>query len=183
MNCIICHRPLTAASSIARNVGPECAASYAARVEASGSTPARVEQLAALDVPQVNRWLRLASLAISAGRVRDARQFMAAAESAVPVVETAAPVAPPVIPCPAPASPVSREIVIRRDDRGRFVFCPPWKDAEFISDFKRRVGRPFRAWNDRANQWEIAPVDDQMAAYVADILRRHFAHYRVIVAE
>lgn len=180
MNCLICHRPLTAAASIARNVGPECAASYAARVEASGSTPARVEQLAALDVPQVNRWLRLASLAISAGRVRDARQFMAAAETAAGTVEASA---PPVIPCPAPASPVSREIVIRRDDRGRFVFCPPWKDQYFISDFKRRVGRPFRVWNDRANQWEVTPVDDQMAAYVADILRRHFAHYRVTIAE
>lgn len=180
MNCFICHRPLTAAASIARNVGPECAATYAARVEASGSTPARVEQLAALDAPQVNRWLRLASLAISACRVRDARQFLAAAESAVPIVETAA---PPVIPCPVPASPVSREIVIRRDDRGRFTFCPPWKDAEFISDFKRRVGRPFRTWNDRSNQWEVTPVDDQMAEYVAGIIRRHFAHYRVTIAE
>ena len=181
MPCLICHRPLTAAASIAAGIGPECAATYAARIEASGSTPARVEQLAALDRPQVNRWLRLARLAISAGRVRDARQFLAAAETASGTVEASAP--PPVLPRPAPASPVSREIVITCDDRGRLTFCPPWKDPYFISDFKRRVGRPFRAWNDRLNQWEVTPVDDGMAAYVADILRRHFAHHRVIVAE
>lgn len=175
MNCLICHRQLTAAASIARHVGPECAAVYAARVSASGSTPERLAELVALDAPPVNRWLRLFDLAISAGRVRDARQFAAAAEREA-AQAAPAPAAPA---APAPALPVPREIVIRRDERGRFVFCPPWKDQYFIADFKRRIGRPFRTWNASANQWEVTPLDAEMIPFIETILRRHFAGYHI----
>ena len=158
--CEICGRKLKAEKSVSDGVGPECASKFASRVASCGSSPARLDALDALGDAEVSRWTRVARRAAGRGCLRDARMFIDRAEreaaAVAPAVIEATPAAPA---APAPAPPVSQEIVIRRDDRGWFMFCPPWKDPYFISDFKRRVGRPFRAWNDRANQWEVTPVE------------------------
>ena len=78
--CEICGRKLKAEKSIADGVGPECAARYAQGVAAAGSSVVRIETLAGLNDAGVSRWLRVAKLAIGAGRSEEVQRFLEAAE-------------------------------------------------------------------------------------------------------
>ena len=78
--CQICRRELTNAESIARGIGPECAARYASGVASCGSSVERIDALALHDDAEINRWLHVAKLAIGRGRIGDARSFIAQAE-------------------------------------------------------------------------------------------------------
>lgn len=80
MKCQICKRTLTKPESIAAGIGPECAAKYATGVAAAGSSASRIQALTGLNDASVNRWLRVARLAIGAGRAGDVRRFLEAAE-------------------------------------------------------------------------------------------------------
>lgn len=91
MKCQICGRKLKADKSIAAGIGPECASKYANGIQAAGSSVARIEVLASTGDAGIDRWLHFAKRAISAGRIRDAKGFIEAAErSAVQPLEIAA---------------------------------------------------------------------------------------------
>ena len=114
MRCLICHKPLTAPESLALGIGPDCRARYAAFVAACGSSVERIEALALIGNAEVNRWLHFAQKAIGAGRRGDAREFLAAAEKAVP-----APIAAPVI-----VSAIEFDGLTGRSVRA--VYCDGW---------------------------------------------------------
>lgn len=180
MKCLICKKPLSNPESIALRVGPDCRAKFAALATAAGSSIERVEALTLSGNAEVARWADLAQKAIAAGRKRDAQDFLAAAEKAA---EKAGSDAEPPAPQPrkeAPAQPIAREIRIEKNGEA-VIFCPPWKDSEFLSDFKKRVHRSFRRWNYDAYRWELTPTDDQMVPFVAEILRRHFQGYKISI--
>jgi hypothetical protein len=80
MKCQICGRKLTARKSLNVGIGPECQQKYANGIQAAGSSVARIEVLASTDDARVTRWLHFAKRAIGAGRIRDAKGFIEAAE-------------------------------------------------------------------------------------------------------
>lgn len=177
MRCLLCKKPLSNPESIALRVGPDCRAKFATLATAAGTSIERVEVLALSANAEVARWADLAQKAIAAGRKRDARDFLAAAEKAASVAEPPAPESQKEM----PAQPVSREIRIEQDGEA-IVFCPPWKDSQFLSDFKKRVHKSFRRWNYDKYRWEMQAVDAQMVPFVADILQQHFQGYKVFIA-
>lgn len=81
--CRICRRPLAAAESITRGVGPECAEKFLWTLSEAGLT------LQALGIPErlaetaeVKRHLRLAEEALLAGRRDHMQRFKCAAQEA-----------------------------------------------------------------------------------------------------
>lgn len=80
MRCICCKRILTAPSSIAANIGPECAKAFVANLLAAGSSYERIETLRAYGNASVNKWLHVALQAIAKGRKGDAEMFLQRAE-------------------------------------------------------------------------------------------------------
>lgn len=71
-------------------------------------------------------------------------------------------------------------IAIRRSQRGTWDFAPPFRNDQFLDDFQTRIGKPFRFWNVRAEQWEVKPLDEGMVDLIESLLRKYFPRYRVV---
>lgn len=81
--CKLCKQKLTNEESIARGIGPECAAKYAWMLCDAGLTieSLQISQSLSTD-PNVARWLGKAEAALLAGNRRDVEQFKSAAQRA-----------------------------------------------------------------------------------------------------
>lgn len=64
---------------------------------------------------------------------------------------------------------------------GVFEFRPPFKNDDFIDEFKRKVAKSCRVWHVWRETWQVRPLDDGHLKYMADILEKHFARPVVIV--
>ena len=176
--CQICGRQLKALDSINNGIGPECAAKYAAGIESAGSSFAAVEALEALDNASVNRWLGFAKQAIGRGRINEAQGFIEAAEKAAPL--------PAVAPIATPALPLGEDcplILIAPAAHGGYEVKLPFRHYAFLAEFKLKIGRSFRTWNEFRECWQIKPIDAGHLELVAQIIRSHFKNYEVAISE
>ncbi len=83
---------------------------------------------------------------------------------------------------PAPKFEVKRsKIAIRKTVRGTYDFTPPFWHPDFLNEFKRVIGRPFRTWNEFRSAWQIKPVDQEMINLIAQMLERHFPNYDAVI--
>lgn len=90
MNCFICHRPLSDATSVRRGYGDDCAKKYQRYLAQAGSTLEEIGLLALSDDPTARKWVEVARRALASrlsSRFRDAARFIANARAAA---ETAA---------------------------------------------------------------------------------------------
>lgn len=145
-SCQICGRQLTDNESIARGVGPDCAAKRASFVAGCGTTETEIASLESANADSA-RWIRNFRTEMRAGNVRWAKKCLEAARY------RAQPVAPaPVAPAPVViASETQPAIVVRASDRG-FRVHPPYRHPQFVAAFKRTIsGR----WYPESAEWFI----------------------------
>lgn len=169
----------------AATFGPDCQIRYDEALLILETTPAEVAEMTLAGDAETQRWLGIASRALVAGLrasgearmrcYREAKRFIESARKAYRA-QLPAPVAEP-----APAA----EIRITRQPRGHYEFQLPMAGsgmhAGFMEEFHTRIGKRFRCWHIQRQAWHITPADDGMVEFIADIIRRHFKGYMVVI--
>lgn len=188
-NCQICGINLTDPESIARGVGPDCAAKRASFIASCGTTDVEIASLEATG-DAAARWVRnfrtemrhcsaraaqrcieaarreaghqeATALGLKAGEYFEYVNRRAAGENA------AAPRAE-YEPKPAACEPPVPAIVVRQSERG-FRVHPPYRHPQFVAAFKRTVsGR----WYPEAQEWFIP---ESSLTWVIELLGHWFS--------
>lgn len=162
--CIVCGKQLTDDDSKARKMGDDCWNNYNKGIQAAGTSQKQIERLENVDDKLARNWTLLAKQAMGQMKTELAKTMLDRAERRAALVEPVA---------------IKPEIVIQRGSRLTYDFKPPRYNQDFLDQFKKEIGKPFRFWNEFRNCWQVKPVDDGMLKLIADLLTKHFPDHVV----